>query len=368
VTRHADFVAVNRDTDRFSSELGGTQRVSIGGIDPEFDTRGVMLIDTDPPQHTRYRRLVNKGFTPRMVSLLEAHLKYRAELIVDAVVEVGSCDLVTDLAAELPLQAIADIMGVPQEDRHLMFEWTNQMVGAQDPEYADDRAAGRDAALAVYAYADNLADQRREDPRDDIVTALINAEIDGERLTENEFNMFMLLLTVAGSETTRNAIASGTHALMTRPDELARLQADETLWPTAIEEVLRWSSPVLHFRRTATVDTTLAGKDVSAGDKVLIWHVSANRDESVFTDPFTFDVSRTPNDHVAFGAGGPHFCLGANLARVELRLLLQEVFTRLPDITPAAEPERLRSNFIAGIKHLPVTFTPGARIHPRSQG
>ncbi len=374
ITKHADLQMVNRDTATFSSELGGTQRFDVASVDPEFDTRGIMLVDTDPPKHTRLRRLVNKGFTPRMIGLLEQHLRYRAELIVDAVIEKGECEFVEDLAAELPLQAIADIMGVPQEDRHLMFTWSNAMIGAQDAEYSDDPDArggensrAREAAMEVYAYANKLGAARREDPRDDIVTTLINAEIEGERLSELDFDMFMLLLTVAGNETTRNATAHGMHALLTHPDEFARLKAhhgDREYFSRAADEILRWATPVLHFRRTATVDTEVRGVPIKANDKVLMWHISANRDEEVFEDPFRFDVERTPNDHVAFGGGGAHYCLGANLAKLELEIIFDEILERMPDMELAGEAQVLRSNFIGGIKHMPVRFTPGPRKHP----
>jgi cholest-4-en-3-one 26-monooxygenase len=362
VVKHADLVEVNRDTETFSSELGGT---SIWDHDEEAgmtDTRGVMMLNMDPPKHTRYRLLVNKGFTPRMIGLLEQYLQHRSTVIVDHVIERGEADFVADIASELPLQAIAEIMGVPQEDRRLMFEWSNKLIGADDPEYASEPG---EAVTELYLYVNKLAAERRTDPRDDIVTKLLNAEVDGDRLSELEFDMFMLLLTVAGNETTRNATAHGMYALLTHPEQLAALRADmDGLMPTAVDEILRWGSPVLHFRRTATADAELRGRDIKAGDKVVIWHISANRDEEVFTDPFTFDITRSPNPHVAFGGGGPHYCLGANLARMELRLILTELLTRVPDLELAGDPQSLVSNFIGGIKHLPVTWTPGARVDP----
>ena len=368
ITKHADLQVVNRDTETFSSELGGTQRFDVGG-DAAFDTRGVMLVDTDPPKHTRYRRLVNKGFTPRMINLLEQHLRFRAELIVDDVIETGRAEFVEDLAAELPLQAIAEIMGVPQEDRHKMFDWSNRMIGAQDPDYNADLgdASPHEAAMEVYAFANALAAARREDPRDDIVTILINAEIEGEKLDELEFDMFMLLLTVAGNETTRNATSGGMHALLSNPDQFEKLRAnidDKEYVSRAIDEVLRWATPVQHFRRTASTDTEIRGQAIKAGDKVLIWHVSANRDEEVFEEPFRFDIERRENEHISFGGGGAHFCLGANLAKLELEIIFQEIVRRMPDLRLAAEPDFLRSNFISGIKRMPVTFTPGTRKHP----
>lgn len=367
ITKHADVQLVNRDTEAFSAELGGMTLLEPSSIDGAMDMRGKILVMMDPPRHTRYRLLVNKGFTPRMIGLIEAHLAYRAELIVDSVIERGECEFVTEVAAELPLQAIAEIMGVPQEERHLLFEWSNRLIGADDPEYNKDpanKADATDAATELYLYASALGEARRNDPRDDIVSKLINAEVDGDKLTAEEFEMFMLLLAVAGNETTRNATAHGMHALMANPDQLAKLRDHPELMPSAVDEVLRWSSPVLYFRRTATRDVELHGKTIKAGDKVAMWFVSGNRDETVFEDPFRFDIERTPNDHVAFGGGGAHFCLGANLARMELRLIFEQIVSRLSDVRPAGEPERLRSNFIGGIKHLPVAFTPGERVHP----
>jgi cholest-4-en-3-one 26-monooxygenase len=369
VVKHPDVVIVNRDGGLYSSEMGGISLLDPDELNPKgggntgaLDPRGVMMLYMDSPKHTRYRRLVNKGFTPRMIGLLEQYLRHRSTLIVDNIVERGSCDFVEDLAAELPLQAIAEIMGVPQEERKLLFEWSNRMIGVDDPEYASDDSSV--ATLELYAYVNELAKQRRSDPRDDIVTKLINADIDGDKLSELEFDMFMLLLTVAGNETTRNTAAWGMLALMQHPEAYAALRSDPALLDGAIEEILRWASPVLHFRRTATADTEIHGQPIAAGDKVVVWYISANRDEDVFDDPFRFDISRKPNEHVAFGGGGPHFCLGANLARMELRLIFNEILERIPDMALAGEPQMLRSNFIGGIKHMPVTFTPGRAVTP----
>jgi cholest-4-en-3-one 26-monooxygenase len=365
ITKHAHLVEINRDPELFSSELDG---ISIQDMDEVggsggMDSRGLMMLMTDPPKHTRYRRLVSKGFTPRMIGLIEKYLEHRAITIIDEVIERGECDFVVDLASELPLQAIAEIMGVPQEDRRKLFEWSNAMIGIDDPEFASDD--GANAAMELYVYANQLAAQRRDDPRDDIVTKLINAEIDGDKLSEPEFDMFMLLLAVAGNETTRNATAHGMYALLTNPDQWDKLKADpEGLWETAVDEILRYATPVLHFRRTATADTEIGGKQIKKGDKVVMWHISATRDEEVFDDPDTFDIERQNNDHIAFGGGGAHFCLGANLARMELKLIFDEITRRLPDMQLAGEPDRLRSNFIGGIKRMPVTFTPGDRVNP----
>lgn len=354
VTRHADLVTVNRDYETFSSSAQGTNI-------PDFGEEAAMMRDLmlymDPPRHTRYRLLVNKGFTPRMIGLLEDHLRAKARAIVDSVADRGECDFVIDIAAELPLQAIAELMGVPAEDRMKLFDWTNQLIGIDDPEFEGDRESGAAAATEVYLYANALAAERRDKPSDDIITKLLNAEVEGHKLNETEFDMFFLLLMVAGNETTRNATAHGMRALLDNPDQLAKLQAHPELLNSAIEEILRWATPVLHFRRTAMADYELGGKPIKAGDKVVFWHISANRDEAVFDDPFRFDIERSPNEHIAFGGGGPHHCLGANLARMELRLIFNEVLTRLPDIASAGDTEYLRSNFIGGIKHMPVKYT-----------
>ena len=368
ITKHADLGLINRDATGFSSESGGINIIDLDGVENGFDMRGQMMLMTDPPKHTRYRLLVNKGFTPRMIGLISEHLRYRAELIVDAVIERGSCDFVTDLAAELPLQAIADIMGVPQEERHLLFGWSNAMIGADDPEYqnADPEGALNStvAAAELYMYASELGKARRAEPLDDVVSKLINAEINGDRLTDAEFEMFMLLLVVAGNETTRNATAHGMHALLTNPEQFAMVRDDPGLFDTtATEEVLRWATPVMYFRRDAARELELRNKVIKPGDKVVMWHISANRDEEVFDDPFRFDVLRNPNDHIAFGGGGAHFCLGANLARVELKLIFKELAERMGDMSFSGDVERLRSNFIGGIKHMPVSFTPGKRRH-----
>jgi cholest-4-en-3-one 26-monooxygenase len=364
VVKHADLVTVNRDAETYSSEIGGTSIFDFDEMERTAgpDPRGVMMLYMDPPKHTRYRLLVNKGFTPRMIGLLEQYLRHRSTLIVDNIIERGGCDFVEDLAAELPLQAIAGIMGVPQDDRKLLFSWSNRMIGIDDPEYATDDA--NQASLELYLYVNELAKKRRSDPREDIVTRLINAEIEGDRLSELEFDMFMLLLTVAGNETTRNTTAWGMWALMEHPEQYAALRDDPALLGPGIEEILRWASPVYHFRRTATADGELRGRHIARGDKVVMWHISANRDEEVFDDPFFFDITRSPNEQVAFGGGGPHFCLGANLARMELRLILQEILERIPDMKLVGEPQILRSNFIGGVKHMPVQFTPGRKVNP----
>lgn len=358
VTSYPDVVEVNRDIERFSSARRSALIQELP--EEELEQQRMMLLNMDPPMHTRYRLLVNKGFTPRMVNKLEEQMRERTARLVDEVAEKGGCDFVTDVAAELPLQVIADIMGVPQEDRHKMFDWSNRMVGSEDAEYQSVEEAPHLAAMELFTYAHGLVAEKRANPHDDIFSLLTQVELNGDRLSELELDMFFLLLAVAGNETTRNLISHGMLALIEHPDEMRKLRADRSLLPSAVDEMLRWGSPVMHFRRTATRDTTIGDFPVKENDKIVIWYISANRDDKVFDDPYTFDISRTPNEHVAFGGGGPHFCLGSNLARLEIRVMFETVLDRMDDIQLSDPPQRLRSNFINGIKHLPVTFKPTA--------
>jgi cholest-4-en-3-one 26-monooxygenase len=360
VTRIDHLREVNRNTDVFSSNAGGTQILD----PPPGDMRAAvnrdyLMLDMDPPKHTRYRMLVNRGFTPRMIGLLDDYLLNRTRIIIDRICEKGECDFVTDIAAELPLQAIAEMMGVPLEDRLKIFDWTNKMIGRSDPEFVGSDADVDQAFAELYQYSHVLQMDRRDKPAQDIVTTLLNATIDDDKLSEIEFDMFFLLLSVAGNETTRNSMSHGIHGFIQHPDQWEKFRSDPDRYMSgAIEEILRWATPVLHFRRTALADYELGGVKIKAGDKLVMWHISANRDDRCFDDPFRFDIERHPNDHVAFGGGGPHFCLGANLARMELRLMFREIAERLPDISLAGEPRYLRSNFIGGVKHLPVKYTP----------
>jgi cholest-4-en-3-one 26-monooxygenase len=295
-----------------------------------------------------------------MVTELEQHIRALATGIIDKVAPEGRCDFVADVAAELPLQVIAEMMGVPLEDRHRLFEWSNRLIGFDDPEYSVTPERQQEAAAELFMYANGLAAERRAQGQvgDDIIGALLGAEVDGEGLTEAEFDLFFLLLAVAGNETTRNLVSHGLLALIEHPEERARLLADPTLLPAAVEEMLRWGTPVMYFRRTATHDVELHGQRIRAGDKVTMWHISGNRDEAVFDQPDRFDVGREPNDHIAFGGGGPHFCLGANLARLEIRVMFEELLRRVPDMELDGPVVRLRSNFINGIKRMSVRFTP----------
>ncbi len=360
VTRYEDCVTVNRDYERFSSAAQGTMPFELGA--DEVAQQSLMMLNMDPPLHTRYRRLVNKGFTPRMVRDLEASIHRATDSIIDDVIEAGRADFVTDISAELPLQVIAELLGVPQEDRHRMFEWSNRMVGNEDPEYQDQQELALTSAMELYAYASELFAKKRIDPHADLMSALTTVEIDGERLSDMELELFFLLLTVAGNETTRNLMSGAMHAFFQYPDQWQRLLADRSLLPSAVDEMLRFVTPVMNFRRTAMVDTELSRTKIAAGDKVVFFHASANRDEDVFTDPGTFDIGRDPNPHIAFGGGGPHFCLGTNLARMEIRVMYEHLLDRLPDIRQDGEVQRLRSQFINGVKHIPVAFTPSSRV------
>jgi cholest-4-en-3-one 26-monooxygenase len=366
ITKYDDVVHVGRDAETFSSDQ---KRGGVVGLEGRTDDYagfegGKLMLMMDPPEHTRYRKLVNRGFTPRQMRMLEPHVRDLTARIVDEVIERGECDFVVDVAAELPLQVIAELMGVPYEDRHKLFEWSNRMVGSEDPEYIVSEEEVQTAQIEMFMYANALAAERRENPRDDIVSALLTSEVDGDRLTEMDFNLFFLLLAVAGNETTRNSIAHGVRAFCDYPDQYRLLVEDPSLATPATEEIVRWASPVMYFRRNVTRDTEMRGQKLEAGDKVSIWYISANRDEDVFDRPFEFDIRRDPNEHVGFGGGGPHHCLGANLARMEIRVLLEEMAKRIPEIALAADVAPLRSNFIAGIKHMPVAFPKGARVSP----
>jgi cholest-4-en-3-one 26-monooxygenase len=360
VSKYHDCVTVNREFDRFSSAARGTMPFEIG--EDEIAQQGLMMLNMDPPLHTRYRRLVNKGFTPRMVRDLEQNIHRSADSIIDKVSESGEADFVTDLSAELPLVVIAELLGVPADDRHKMFDWSNRMVGSEDPEYQLGAEAAMTAAMELYAYAAELFGQKRLDPHADLMSVLTTVEVEGERLDAMELELFFLLLTVAGNETTRNLMSGAMHAFFEHPDQWERLRNDRTLLPAAVEEMLRFVTPVMNFRRTAMCDTELSGTQIGEGDKVVFYHASGNRDEEIFTDPDRFDVGRDPNPHIAFGGGGPHFCLGANLARMEIRVMFEHLLDRLPDLHLAGEVQRLQSQFINGVKHLPVGFTPSARL------
>jgi cholest-4-en-3-one 26-monooxygenase len=356
VTRHEDIAYVSRHPELFSS----SRRLVVFGEVPEAAVSGqrAMMLNMDPPEHTRQRAFVNRGFTPRMIGLLESHIVAITRTLVDELEGRAEVDFVTDIAAPLPLRVICELVGVPLDDWDKIYELSNTLVGSDDPEFqgpAGERLQ-QAAAIEIYSYADRLAARRRDQPADDIVTKLLQADENGEFLTSHEFDVFFLLLTVAGNETTRNAAAGGMLAFFEHPWQWQRLIARPDLIPAAAEEIVRWVSPVNMFRRTATRDIELGGQRIRENDKVVVFYSSGNRDEAVFTAPDQFDAGRDPNPHVAFGGGGPHFCLGRHLAALELRILFAALTERLPRIAQAGEVSRLRSNFVNGIKHLPVNL------------
>lgn len=358
LTRYDDVFYASRHPDLFSSALG----ITVGDQSPELAEYFGSMIAMDDPRHTRLRNIVRSAFTPRVLALIEDSVRVRARSLVEDMIAShpdGNGELVAELAGPLPLQIICDMMGIPERDHQKIFHWTNVILGFGDPDIATDFDEFVSVAMGIGAYATELADDRRINPGDDLTTALVAAELDGERLTSAEVASFFILLVVAGNETTRNAISHGVLALSRYPEERERWWADYSgLAPTAVEEIVRWASPVAYMRRTATADVELNGVKIAAGDKVSLWYGSANRDESKFSDPWRFDVARHPNPHVGFGGGGAHFCLGANLARREITVAFEELHRLVPDIQATGEPDLLHSAFIHGIKRLPVTWTP----------
>ncbi|MFI5592984.1 cytochrome P450 [Amycolatopsis sp. NPDC051758] len=383
VLRHADVRDVLRDPGLFSSQLGGTQiRDPATGADLAYVRR--MMLNMDPPEHGRLRGLLTRAFTPRAVAKLTERIETQARDLVTAVAGQGECDF-AKVAADLPLLTLAAVFGVPEQDRRLMYDWSNRVIGYQDAEYAVsasvDTAEVTDlarAALAVrpspgpggvmpdprtragmpdlYAYANALGEYKREHPGDDVMSNLMqHVADDGGRVSLAEFENLFWLFSLAGNETLRNGLPGGMLALLSHPEQYRRLLADRSLLPSAVEEMLRFWTPVMHFRRTATADTRLSDVDIREGDKVVVWFSAANRDPAVFEDPDTFDITRTPNDHLTFGHG-PHFCLGAHLARVQLRAMFGAVLDLLGEAELAGEPVRLRSNFQNGLKSLPIRW------------
>jgi cholest-4-en-3-one 26-monooxygenase len=293
-----------------------------------------------------------------MVTALEPHIHELTTKILDEALAKGEIDFVVDIAAELPLQVIAEMMGVPLEDRHEIFDWSNKLVGSEDPEYAVTDEDTLNAQVGMFMYAQSLAEKKRSALQDDILSKLLTADIDGDAMSEMDFNVFFLLLAVAGNETTRNALSHGMNAFLENPDQFQRLREHPELIDTTVEETVRWASPVMYFRRNVTRDVEYKGHQLREGDKVGVWYASANRDEDVFDDPFSFDIGRDPNPQIGFGGGGPHHCLGANLARLEIKVFWQEMARRFERIELAGDVARLRSMFIGGIKHLPVRLDP----------
>ncbi len=367
VTRYDDLVAIHIDWATYSSEVGA---VSLEELDPEqLEIRRSML-ETDPPRHTKLRSICAKRFSARGVGQYQDWIRDVARDVLDAaLVDDEPFDFVGSISRELPIRFLCSMFTVPQEDAPQLISWGDKMIANQDHELSAaviDKVDTEEyrlfpfrspVARDVFAYADAQADQRREEPSDDVIQALVTAQQEGV-LNEREFHNYFSLLMIAGNETTRHTISAGMLALMENPDQLRLLQEEPERIPLAVEEVLRWATPVLHFRRTATRDVELRGQTIRAGDKVVTWYVSANRDEAVFDDPDSFDVTRKPNDHVTFGPGGPHFCLGAHLARLEARILFEELLPRMRSIELAGPTDRIRSNFVNGIKRMPVRIVP----------
>ena len=365
VTRYDDLTRVHMDWETYSSEVGA---VALEELDDEQLEIRKSMLETDPPRHTALRKICSKKLSARGVGKYEDWIRDVARGVLDRALPQGEFDFVNEVSRELPIRFLCSIFTVPQDDAPDLIAWGDQMIANQDPDFSAavvdqvDTEAYRllpfrsPTALKVFEYADRQRDERLADPSDDVISALTVAQSEG-LLNDREFHNYFSLLLIAGNETTRHTISHGMLALMENPDQLRMLQDEPARIPRATEEILRWATPVLHFRRTATRDTELQGVPIAEGDKVVTWYISANFDETVFHDPNRFDVTRTPNDHVTFGPGGPHFCLGAHLARLETKILFQELLPRVAHIELAGRVERIRSNFVNGIKRMPVRVT-----------
>jgi cholest-4-en-3-one 26-monooxygenase len=359
ITRYSDLKAISRNPGVFSNERMGT-------LIRETDPAGLpmmrkIMLNMDPPHHRQHRALINKAFTPRMIDALRPRIVELVAHIIDAVIEKGECDFVEELAAPLPMLVICEMMGVPDEDRRRVYEIGNSMVGFDDPELQPDgkpRTSGDQAMAEMFLYAAKLREKALSHPGDDLATGLVNVELDGRKLTPEEFHFFFMLLLIAGNETTRTVTTNGMISLLEHPDELRALKQDPSLVESAVEEILRFSPAVHSFRRTATRDTEVRGIPIRENDKMILWYPSANRDEDVFPEPDRFHIRRSPNDHVAFGYG-EHYCLGANLARMELQEIFRGIVQRIDEMEMTARPRRLRSNFVNGVKEMRVCFRPG---------
>ncbi|MFF4574258.1 cytochrome P450 [Streptomyces sp. NPDC001410] len=354
VTRHADVKYVSTHPEIFSSTLNTAIIRFNEHIERDaIDAQRLILLNMDPPEHTRVRQIVQRGFTPRSIRALEERLRARAGAIVESArARSGPFDFVTEVACELPLQAIAELIGVPQEDRSKIFDWSNKMIAYDDPEYAITEEVGAQSATEIIAYAMNMAAERKQCPAHDIVTTLVAAEDEGN-LNSDEFGFFVLMLAVAGNETTRNAITHGMHAFLTHPDQWDLFKRERPA--TTAEEIVRWATPVNSFQRTATQDTELGGVQIRKGDRMGLFYASANHDPEVFASPDAFDITRDPNPHLGFGGGGPHFCLGKSLAVLEIDLIFTAIADAMPDLRLVGDPRRLRSAWINGVKELQVT-------------
>ena len=357
ITRHDDIWHISRNPQLFCSGRGS----NIGDLPVEMNEFFGSMINMDDPKHFRLRNIVSRGFTPKEITRVEQQVKERAEKLVTDLFERypnGECDFVEEVAASLPLAIICDMMGIPEEDHKKIFHWTNVILGVGDPEFVGSYEELMAVALEMFMYAQALGEDRVKNPKDDVTSAMMNAVVDGERLTAQEFGSFFILLVVAGNETTRNAISHGMKLLTENPDQRKIWFDDfETHTKSAVEEIVRYATPVIHFRRTVTEDTELSGQKLAAGDKVVMFYASGNRDERVFTDPYKFDITRSVTPaQVGFGAGGPHFCLGANLARREIAVMFDEIRRRMPKMRITGEPAYLQSGFINGIKRMPCAW------------
>lgn len=354
VTKHKDVKEISRRSDVFSSNVKTALPRYRDGAEPASIEGGkAVLLNQDAPHHTHLRKIVSRAFTPRAVESLRTELRERARRIVQTAKAAGSGDFVEQVSCELPLQAIAGLMGVPQEDRMKLFDWSNQMVGDQDPEYARNDAMGASVELIMYGM--QMAADRTANPGDDLVTKLVQADVEGHKLSDDEFGFFVILLAVAGNETTRNSITQGMMAFTEFPDQWELFKRERPA--TAADEIVRWATPVTSFQRTALQDTELSGVPIKKGQRVVMFYRSANFDEDVFTDPYRFDILRDPNPHVGFGGTGAHYCIGANLARMTIDLIFNAIADEMPDLTPLGPPERLRSGWLNGIKHWQVDYT-----------
>ncbi len=357
LSKYDDLRYASKNPEIFSSWAGGTNIPTLD--DEELGRMQAIMINMDPPQHRQFRQIVNKAFTPRMVNNLIPSVEALAQRILDDVVEKGECEFVDEVASQMPMEVICEMMGIPQEDRRRIYDLSNCMIGFDDPDFQSSQEDAQIASAEIFMYAGKVAERARRKPGDDLATALLAAEVDGQKLTEFEFNSFFMLLAIAGNETTRTVTVNGLLQLIQNPEQMRRLRNNPSLLESAVEEMLRYAPPVNHFRRTALEDVELRGEKIRAGDKVTLWYPSANRDEDVFDEPNVFDITREPNPHLAFGIG-EHYCLGANLARMELRIIFGEILKRLEDVELAGPVRRLRSNFINGVKEMKIRYRPAA--------
>ncbi|MEQ8839558.1 MAG: cytochrome P450 [Acidimicrobiales bacterium] len=353
ITRHEDVRHISTSPGLFSSYLGGPLRLDPpeGGLDQVR----MIIIGMDPPEHQAFRSIVSKAFTPKMMARLESSLRAETARVVGNLRKRNTADFVSEVAALIPMWSISELMGVPEADRHRLYELSHALIDDQDPEVAPSPDVTAEQSIEIFAYANEMAARERANPTGSLTSTLLEAEVDGRKLTDLEYTLFFMFLIVAGNETTRTASSHGLLALIEHPEAMARLQADPSLIPGAVEEILRWEPPIHHFRRTATADTVIGDQPIAAGDKVIMWYAGSNRDPSVFENPHTFDIDRTPNRQQSFGIG-EHFCLGANLARMSLRLLYTELLGAIENVELEAPPRRLHSNLINGIKEMRIRY------------